>query len=491
MSLATDLLNREDIKDYLATHQGASKAITKAAQYMEKNKYSERQAYAALTKLLPALTDKVLHVFFSYKKKDEAAASKIVKVLRKYSAGKLRITYMADFAKDYVGKQWRDEILQAVDRANWFILLLPDPSEDWDWCLYETGLFERELTLADRLICLHHPNTEIPDPIKDYQAVSATIEAVGKFLKKIFVDDNPIPGLSAINKEIESEVPAIAREIVDAISPPTHGPERFRFEPWIKLKVENAAALQSRDDLDSAIVLNTNKEALDLFDRITRADTWGELREGIAEAGGDSRWREELFHVIRKIANGRKFTPIQAIFKASDGRIIRPIVFAIDRYGKGGSIYAYHINFVEEVGAIDATDIPQGVSSLVTLLSMAYRFRWEVLERFTRRELAEEDVDRVANALRRIEQDAASRGMFNRVAILNLFTPDSAERINQMMKEWDRLRDSEGRRGELDIAIQNKDAEAVSTLLKRIMPMNQDFLEIAAERFSQVVANLD
>ena len=51
---------------------------------------------------------------------------------------------MEDFCK-LAGKPWRNKIREEIHRANWFILLLPDPSEDWDWCLYETGMFEGDL----------------------------------------------------------------------------------------------------------------------------------------------------------------------------------------------------------------------------------------------------------------------------------------------------------------------------------------------------------
>jgi hypothetical protein len=394
---------------------------------------------------------------------------------------------MEDFCK-LAGKPWRNKIREEIHRANWFILLLPDPSEDWDWCLYETGMFEGDLTSADRLICLHHPDTKIPDAIKDYQAVSATVPEISAFLRMIFVDKDPIPGMEPINRSIDNDIDKIAKEIVDAIRPPKAVRERYLFGPWIKLEVPGATGLQSESDLDSATILEANTKALELFDwEARRPTTWGELKSGVEDLKVDSRWLKELFHVIRKISSGRGFRAIQAVFHAH-GAMYRPLVFAIDKNGNASAAEVFHITFVEEVGAFDSTAMPQGLSTLVTLLSMAFRFRWEVLEQFTKRGLTESDVERVSNVLARLEQDSASRGIVDQFAVVSLFPPEQAQRINEMFVKWGQLRDPIDRQGKLDVAIRNKDPGQVSALLKEMTSINQEFLKIAANRFSEVVA---
>ena len=408
-------------------------------------------------------------------------------MLRKTSADKLNVTYMADFRK-LVGRRWRQKIRNEIHCANWFILLLPDPSDDWDWCLYEAGMFEGEMTSADRLICLHHPDTKIPDAIKDYQAVSATVPDVCEFLKMIFIEQNPVPGMGSINKMIEGDIEKIAQEIVDAIRPPKAASAQHFFGPWVKLQVNNAAALECKEDLDSALLLEANDKALGLFDRFSPPATWGELRLGILEQKGDARWREELFHVVRKIANGRYFKPIQAVFH-SQGKMFRPFLVSMNQSGRDGAAEAFHLTFIEEVGAFDSTSMPQGLSTLVTLLSMAFRFRWEVLEQFSKRGLTEGDIARVSNVLSRLEQDSASRGILDQFAVVSLFPPEQAQRINEMFVKWGQLHDPSDKQGKLDIAIRNKDTEAVSALLKGMIPVNRDFLKIAADRFSEVIAH--
>jgi hypothetical protein len=201
----------KEIADFINDNQAAIKEIRTAAEFLN----NRPDAKTALIKLIPTLARKEIRVFFSYKKKDEDTARAIVELLRKWSATKLKITYQYEFGNEIVGKKWRDKIHREINKANWFILLLPDPRDDWDWCLYETGLFEAQVTSADRLICLHHPDTEIPNPIEGYQSVKATNDEVEKFLKMVFIKDNPVYGLGPVNSGIENDIPDIADQIVN------------------------------------------------------------------------------------------------------------------------------------------------------------------------------------------------------------------------------------------------------------------------------------
>lgn len=135
MSQVKQLLGEPEIAEFIVTHQGVADRITQAAELL----VEKDDALEALKKLLPALTEKEIYAFFSYKKKDELAAKTLVDLLRSKSAGKVKITYQKDFTEDYVGQRWRAKIREEIHRANWFILLFPDPSDDWDWCLFETG----------------------------------------------------------------------------------------------------------------------------------------------------------------------------------------------------------------------------------------------------------------------------------------------------------------------------------------------------------------
>jgi hypothetical protein len=482
-----DLLGDPGIADFLSTHQGAANEIRGAADYLVMQKASD--PVRALKKLLPSLSSNSVSIFFSYKKKDESAAKEVVGILRKLSAEKLKITYQAEFTNDIAGKKWRDQIQKAVKEANWFILLLPDPSDDWDWCLYETGLFEAQFTMGDRLICLHHPDTEVPNPIEGYHAVAATVPEVEKFLRMIMIAEHPIPGLSAINRAIEPDITLYAQSIVKAIRAPQKITIHEIFEPWVEIKIDSPMNLDDWESIDQARVLSANRAALELFGFFQKPEIWKDLiNEVVKIDSNDNRWRKELSHVIGRIGTGRMFDPVQAVFKIANGKIYRPVVCAIDRDGKHGPINAYHITFTEEVGTIDPVNIPHRLMSLVTLVRFTFRFRWEVLEKYKSGEMTEDDVERMDNAMRRIKADAESRGISREDDVISLFTADKAKYIKEMYTEWYKYKNDDGS-GELDLAIANKDTQAIQRILNNLLTMNQEFLEMASDRFSEMVSS--
>ena len=483
MSDMHEILDQPDIVEWLKQHPDAKGRLEGAATLLS----DKPDALAAVRKLLPSLVDNVVKVFFSYKKVDERAATAIVEVLKENSADKLDITYMAGFTEQFAGQRWRDQISKGVRSANWFILLLPDPSDELDWCLFETGLFEAQLTSADRLICLHHPDTEVPHPIQGYQAIAATLPEAEKFLRMVFVGDDPVPGLRPINRAIEKRIPELARRLVDAIRVPKRRLNREVFEPWIEMSLVDATQLKQKEDLDSASIVSANAEALELFGFRVCPKTFAKLREEIEEKHGDGRWREELFHVLRKIANGNTFSPIQAVFQSRNGKMYRPIAIAIDRAGPNGPVQTYHITFAEDVTTTDMAAMPRKLALLATLLRFTFRFRWEVLEPFARGPLNDADVAHLDISLKRIKVDWESRGTIDQSQIMDLFTGEQRRSTEDMFKAWSRLRNPE-QTGELDIAIKNKDGRTIPALLSAMLPANQQFLEMAAERFAAMVA---
>ena len=480
---AEGLLRDPAIAEFIRAHPKAEKRIRRAAEQLAK----EPDALQAMWKLLPALGENAVNVFFSYKKKDERVAETIVKLLREHARGKLEIEYMADFTTEITGKQWREKIRASICHANWFILLLPDPSDDWDWCLYETGLFEALGTSADRLICIHHPDINVPDQIEGYHAVPATNDDVKDFLRMVYVMDHPLPGMKPISKLTEAEIQELAKKIVDAIRPPRKAMYRVIFPPWVELKIEHAARLENQDDLDEASVVSCNGEALNIFGFLRRPRTWGMLRSDVTEE--DSRWREELLKAIKRIAEGKTFSPIQAVFKNRTGKMYRPVACAIDRLGNNeGPIELFHITFVEEVGALDLSSIPKSLSILATILRLSIRFRWEVLESFSKGGMEEEDVARLESTYLRMRADSRSRGVvIDQAAVESIFPPAKARRVSELFTAWHTLKNDQGT-GELDIAIREKDVQRIPGILTRAIPVSQEFLEMAADRFSELIA---
>ncbi len=449
----------------------------------------EPDAEAAIETILPALQNKVIRVFFSYKKKHENAARRIIKALGDNSNKRLKISSMLDFPH-FTGQAWREKIRELIGSAQWFVLLFPDPQDDWEWCLYETGLFEANLTSAHRLICLHHADVTLPGPIEDYYAVAATPKDVAGFLKMVYQDDNPVPGMGPINSKIKQEkIVKIAEEIVDAVPRPAKRPIKFCFGPWIQLKIENAAKCESQADLDNAIVVECKDEAMALFGLYKRPRIWGQVRSKIKEqTKGECRWREQLLDAVKAIIAGELPQPIQAVFKAPCGKMYRPTACAINCLGDtSGPIEYIHVTFNEEIGSLDFSAMPEPLPMLVTVLRFALRFRWEVLEQFGKGSMREDDVERLESTLDRMMADWQYRGVGDQAAIESLFSQREAQRISKMYKGYRAIRNEQGT-GELDKAIRDKDVIAIPKILVGFFEQSQEFLEMTAERFAELVS---
>lgn len=484
MQTFEELIN--GLKGYLESHAGAEKRITKAAKQLA----GKEDAQKALNKLLPALSSDKISVFFSYKKKDEEAAVKIVNLLRKFSAGRLQITYQAEFTSDIAGRPYRKKIIDEIKKANWFILLFPDPKDDWDWCLYEAGFFAAQFTSADRLICLHHSSKK-PSPIEDYQMVAVELPEVEKFLRMAFLEDNPIPGLGPVNTAIENDIEDIAVQIVHAIRRPKNL-QREIYEPWVELHVREPEKLEEIDQFDKALLVDANKKALEIFGLLDKKPTWKEFRGNLASNNnGESevRWLKDLVHVIRKISNGHTFFPVQSVFQNKEGKMYRPVVCAVDRDEdqEPKKIETFHLTFTEDVASVDRSAMPKDLSVLANVLRSTFRFRWEVLEKFSSGPLTEDDVDRLKTAFTRIKQDWDSRSVGGEEDIFRLFPGEANQhRLSEMFSSWYEVKNDE-ETGKLDIAMKNKEPEKIPAMLKSVLPMNSEFLEMAADRFAELV----
>jgi hypothetical protein len=482
MEIEEILRNDPMINEFLQKNQFAEGRIFEAAKQLAK----EEDVLKSIRKILCPLAERVINIFVSYNHKDEDTAKIIVEQLRLYSANKLNIHYMADNPKRLVGKEWRKWIKEKIAISNWFLLLLPDPSDDWDWCLFETGLFEKDVTSADRLICIHHPLIKLPDPIDDYHAVPAKQNEVEQFLMMVFIEENPIPGMRAINPNFEKDLKKTAKIIVDAIVPPRKF-YRDIFEPWVEFMHDDIDNVKNISDLDKSHILTINQKALELFDYHIRPDDFATLRRGLPTES-DQYWYKELAYIVEKIAEGRNFFPISGVIKAKNGKTYKPVLCSIDRLvNQKGPISSLHLIFIEEVSTVDGSVIPQKLLCLATLLRYAFRFRWEVLEKFCAKEMVETDVTKLKNALLRIKRDWETKGVGGKDYVLQFYPEKEHENISNMYDAWRELSTPDNH-GKLDIAIKNKDLKMIPKLLDSVLPINQQFLEMTVHYFSQEVS---
>jgi hypothetical protein len=105
-------------------------------------------------------------VFISHKHDDHMLAERVKHWIE--SLNKKVITCFVSGHDITAGTDWRREVRGGLARSHMLLLLFTAPSKNWDWCLFETGLFTRfDKTDIRAIVCLFMP-------VRPHQARSPT-----------------------------------------------------------------------------------------------------------------------------------------------------------------------------------------------------------------------------------------------------------------------------------------------------------------------------
>lgn len=123
----------------------------------------------------------VFRIFISHKHDDHDAAVKIAKALCTLDD---QIKCFVSGTDLVAGSDWNVEIRTQLIESHLLLLLFSEPSKNWDWCLYEAGLFT---SLGDEhsVVCLYQAGGESPRPLKSLQGVPVEKEKLESFLESL------------------------------------------------------------------------------------------------------------------------------------------------------------------------------------------------------------------------------------------------------------------------------------------------------------------
>ena len=174
-----------------------------------------------------AIGDDAFRVFISHKQEDHALAVEVKRAMEGLAPE--LIDCFVSGVDIVAGSDWRREIRSVLAESHLLVLLFTAPTKNWDWCLYETGLYTR-FDLADprSVVCLSAAGQGSPSPLADLQGVPVDVDRLGAFLDALCrrtweVSDDWRRGPLA--PEIApDQVEAAARSIVEAFR--RSGPSR-------------------------------------------------------------------------------------------------------------------------------------------------------------------------------------------------------------------------------------------------------------------------
>ena len=131
-----------------------------------------------------SIPDDTFRVFISHKQEDHALAVEVKKAVEGLAPE--LIDCFVSGVDISPGTDWRREIRSVLAESHLLVLLFTAPTKNWDWCLYETGLYTR-FDLADphSVVCLSAAGQGSPSPLADLQGVPVDVERLGNFLESL------------------------------------------------------------------------------------------------------------------------------------------------------------------------------------------------------------------------------------------------------------------------------------------------------------------
>jgi hypothetical protein len=226
------------------------------------------------------------------------------------------------------------------------VLLFTVPSKNWDWCLYETGLYTRfdkaEKNEVSSVVCLFNPGLASPSPLADLQGVPAEVDKLRNFLNLLcketwkISDDWRQGALAPVidPRQVDEAARAIERAFRLSESTSTHFPchrvvlslsESDKIADGIP---ESARVMEGPND--------TSDYTLSLFNlgSGTGKRTWGDLLQAVQ--GTNAEWRKELDRHFLLALKEELFWPIKDLMRSGGKsrvgeRLYRPILYSIVR----------------------------------------------------------------------------------------------------------------------------------------------------------------
>lgn len=427
-----------------------------------------------------------INIFISHKHEDQQTACCIRDELKALDDPKApRINFF--LSEDILGgDNWYQWIKERLVETNLLLLLFTDSSRNWDWCLYEAGLFDRlDDSHRRRIICLHSSHTSPPGPLQNLQAFKATPARLRVFLEQLFVGTAllgiaaPVaPWLERATETLNAVAQTISR-LIDRVPERTH-----YFNKYLFIEVQDPAVL-TEDAIPSDAKVTANDETWAIFDKQPGTYTWGDIEEKACQ-NEDQRWVGELAHAIYTAANKGIPKPIQAIFHSrKDAKLYIPNLYRADTMANGS--IEFKVLFQEEV-SWQLYKVPGPMRCLITSLLMATRFKYELIGHYR---------DKVANGYHsatfpkycmeirqvvlQIEGEAASRGLLERSNLVESFNAVDRREVDGMYEQWYEIR------ARLFQALDVKDQNTIRQSFLELEKINLRYLELATQRYHEMI----
>jgi TIR domain-containing protein len=206
-------------------------------------------------------------IFLSHRSKDALAAGQLRAILEGLDdSDALRVVVSEAFPK---GDDWRTSIHKELAQADRFVLLYTDPSQKWDWCLYESGFFTgarlNRPKPSAKFITLHAVDVEPPSPLMQWQTVKGDAAAIRELLEELFCVPLRERATPIAKKLKGSRRIKVAAERIAVLIRPGPKPDWYSSFVRVILTPEQIEQAKAQRRIPSEAVVESDDSALDLF----------------------------------------------------------------------------------------------------------------------------------------------------------------------------------------------------------------------------------
>ncbi len=290
-------------------------------------------------------------IFISHKQDDHDCAARLAQAIDSLSD---KVKCFVSGSDLVAGSDWNAEIRSQLLVSHLLILVFTEPSKNWDWCLYEAGLFT---SLGDEhsVVCLYRPQGASPRPLSTLQGVPVDAVAVQRFLSQLCCETWRValkwrqgalePGLP--RERLVAVADTIVAQFPKAASPAARPANNLTHYPCHRVVLDLRAihSLHAGIPREARVVEGegaTSTFTLSLFNltRGLRARTWGDLVD--ATGSTESTWLADLDNrfaaaLQEQLFSPSKTTPMPLVdaYTGQRRRSYRPILYEIQREPAG------------------------------------------------------------------------------------------------------------------------------------------------------------
>ncbi|MCP4203092.1 MAG: TIR domain-containing protein [bacterium] len=397
------------------------------------------------------------------------------------------------------GQRWAEEIRKELDQADILLLVLTKPAkDDFDWCLYEAGLFEDlHSSTSKSIVCLYPEGEKVPDPLFERQGLEATTKRIFKYLVRLYTNprasntSGPLNAALADPKFAKAQLLPIAEKIHKLINrKPADKEQLIHANKYIQVILPAGVNSVGKDTQ-----ISSDRESLkELFDlppspKAGKLFEWSKL---VAKArierdseGHNLAWANELeTEIVAERGDDRTSRQLNSRYLARDGKLYRPEIEFFRKNENG--MLTVDVTFSEQVqdSWLKNAEPP---AALAANIALASRIRHELLEPFLKRlqdwrAKPENELPALERAKGEIERDGFFIRILSEGRMGEAFGthPDEGQELARIGADFNL-----DVKPALEKAIVEKDLQAAIEALEAWRENNQRFLQIGLRVYRQ------